>query len=171
LKHKKLPHISMRGYYQFVTFRTYDSIDEYLKKLYASNTPNSLKQSLIDKYLDSSNNGAIFYNKILKITKDYILKKDKEIYDLISFTIMPNHIHILFKEVCSLDKTMHILKGGLAYLINRELNKSGKIFANSYYDKLIRDEKHFETVYNYIKNNPIKANLKDFKERYYSIFE
>jgi len=83
----------------------------------------------------------------------------------------PNHIHILFKETNDLGDVMRVLKGGSSYKINKSLNQKGNFWANDYYDKLIRDEKHFEVVYNYIKNNPLKAGLKDSKERFYGIYE
>jgi len=84
---------------------------------------------------------------------------------------MPNHVHILFKEKRELSACMRILKGGSSYKINRLLNKKGNFWTKEYYDKFIRDEKHFEIVYNYIKNNPIKANLHDARERFYGIYE
>ena len=31
-KHNNLPHIDLLGYYQFVTFRTFDSVDDFLKR-------------------------------------------------------------------------------------------------------------------------------------------
>lgn len=31
-KFNNLPHVDMIGYYQFVTFRTFDSIDDFFKK-------------------------------------------------------------------------------------------------------------------------------------------
>ena len=108
---------------------------------------------------------------MLKTLKEYIISKDKELYELIAFTIMPNHIHILFKEINQLHQTIKLLKGGSSYIINKTLNKKGNFWSKDYYDKLIRDQKHFEIVYNYIKNNAIKANLKDAKDRFYSVYE
>ncbi len=31
--HKHLPHLDIKNHYQFITFRTYASVDAYLKKL------------------------------------------------------------------------------------------------------------------------------------------
>ncbi len=170
MKHKNLPHISMAGYYQFVTFRTYDSLDYYIKKINNLNIDNAKKQYLIDKKLDESVNGAYFYGEVLKFTKEFILSKNTELFDLVSFVIMPNHIHLLFKETIKIDKAMKNLKGTLSYELNKMIGKKGKFFASGYYDKVIRDQKHFEVVYNYIRNNPIKANLNDFDKRYYGIY-
>ena len=171
MKHANLPHITLKGYYQFVTFRTKDSVDEYLKKLHISSENNSIKQQKIDNYLDSSKSGAYLYGDVIRLLKEYIIAKDKELFDLIAFTIMPNHIHLLFKEKKELSEAIKLLKGGSSYLINKALNKKGNFWSKDYYDKLIRDQNHFEIVYNYIKNNAIKADLKDANERFYGVYE
>ena len=156
IKHSNLPHIDIEGYYQFITFRTFDSIDNYLKKLYNTEKINKQKQQAIDNYLDSSNNGAYLNGKVLEYLYDFFQTQDKKLYDLVAFCIMPNHVHLLFKPIDKLNVVMQKLKGATANHINKILNKSGKFWAGDYYDKAIRDEKHFFVVYEYIKNNPIK---------------
>ena len=170
-KHTNLPHINLDGYYQFVTFRTRDSIDNYLKKLHDLDDSNHIKQYKIDNYLDNSKRGAFLNDEIINDIKKYFLSYNKKLYQLIALAIMPNHIHILFKQIDELSNIIRILKGGSANLINKRLNKKGKVWSSDYYDKLIRDEKHFYIVYEYIKNNPIKADLIDYEDRFYGIYE
>jgi len=107
----------------------------------------------------------------LEYLKSFLKSKDKDIYDLVSFVIMPNHIHILFKQNIALSKIMQILKGSTSFKINKMLKRSGAFWEQNYYDKVIRDEKHFNLVYDYIKNNPIKVGLKDYENRFYTIYE
>ncbi|MDQ7085154.1 MAG: transposase [Sulfurovum sp.] len=113
--YKNLPHISNYGYYQFLTFRTKDSLDEYLKRVMNLPIENHNKQYQIDKYLDSSSHGRYLNNSILALSKEYIRKQDKKLFELICFSIMPNHIHILFKETMPLSEAIRKLKGGLAF--------------------------------------------------------
>ena len=174
--HKKisyLPHLNLIGYHQFITFRTYESLDEYIKKLSQIDISNSKKQYLIDKYLDKSAKGNYLNGDILDFMYNFLLSKDKEIYEIISFVIMSNHIHLLLKPLINLDKMMRIIKGGSAYNINKMLNSKGKFWANNYYDRAIRDEEHFFRVYDYIKNNCLKIDsLRDeFPSRFYGIYE
>ncbi len=171
MKHSNLPHISLKGHYQFVTFRTKDSVDEYLNRLQNSFDDNRIKQQKIDNYLDSSTKGAYLYDEVLEVLREYIFLKDREFFNLVSFSIMPNHVHILFEEIIEISESMKLLKGGSSYKINRFLNKKGSFWANEYYDKLIRDDQHFEIVYSYIKNNAIKVGLKDAKERFYGVYD
>jgi len=170
IKHSNLPHISLKGYYQFVTFRTYDSIDSFILKLSAIILPDKIKQYKIDRYLDFSHNGRYLNDNILLYLRDYLLSCDGKLFELIAFSIMPNHIHLLFRETIPLTKVMQTFKGTTAFEINKMLKKSGKFWANGYFDRLIRDQKHFEITYNYIKNNAPKAGLKDCKDRFYGIY-
>jgi len=171
--HSHLPHIDIRGYYQFVTFRTYDSIDNYLQKLYDLNLPNRQKQYKIDRYLDSSKKGDYLNSEILSYLYDFFIEQDKILYKLIAFCIMPNHVHILFNPFDKLPKVMQKIKGISAKEINLILNKKGRFWANDYYDKAIRDERHFFVTYEYIKNNPLKleGGTKVPLPRFYGIYE
>ena len=168
-KFLNLPHIDMIGYYQFVTFRTFDSIDEFLKRLSAENIQTKTKQYKIDNYLDNSSHGCYLNDKVFEYLKNFFIEKDKILYELIAFCIMPNHIHILFKQNIELDKIMKIIKGSSSNRINKILCKKGKFWDSNYYDKAIRDNNHFVTTYEYIKNNPLKVGLS--KDRFYGIYE
>ena len=167
--HSKLQHISIKGYYQFVTFRTYDSIDEFVKNIENSNDSQKLKQYKIDQHLDFSTNGAYLNGDVIDIIMDVILQEDENLYDMEIVAIMPNHVHMLFRQNDDLKKVMQHIRGLSAVEINRYLKRAGKFWANGYFDKLIRDEEHFIKVYNYIKNNPLKAGLEG--ERVFSKYE
>jgi REP element-mobilizing transposase RayT len=167
-KHTRLTHIDALNNYQFITFRTAASVDSYVKKIMnETNTTTSQIQYNLDKYLDRSQNGAILNNTVLSHLHRYLLLEDQKLYDLVSFCIMPNHVHILFKQLKPLDTTIKTIKGKSAIEINKILGSSGKFWASEYFDKVIRDEKHFDVVYRYIQNNPIKAGLIE-SERFYS---
>jgi len=166
-----LPHIDMIGYYQFVTFRTNDSMDDFIVKIRKQNIPDKQKEYQIDKYLDSSNKGCYLKGEVLEFLKEYFISKDKVLYDLVAFSIMPNHVHIVFKQNDNLSKIMKQIKGATANKINKMLNKSGRFWESNYFDKVIRDEKHFGVVYEYVKNNAIKAGLNDVDIRFYSVYE
>ena len=171
-KHKHLPHLDIKNHYQFITFRTYDSVDAYLKKLAQQNLPNKQKQQLIDEYQDLSTAGAILNDEVLILLNAFIKEHDSVLYELFAFCIMPNHVHLLIKPLVDLNKLMQKLKGGSAKLINENLGTKGRFWAADYYDKLIRDEKHFSVVYRYIKNNPlVLGDAKASVPRFYGVYE
>jgi hypothetical protein len=42
---------------------------------------------------------------------------------------------------------MRVLKGGAGYLVNKILERKGAVWSRDYYDRTIRDEKHFWMTY------------------------
>jgi REP element-mobilizing transposase RayT len=168
-----LPHISQEEYYQFITFRTQESTDDFIKKLNSNYNLDTQKriQYNIDKYLDTSKTGAYFYDEILDETRKYLLNINPKLCKIVSFSIMPNHIHILLIQKDELPKIMKQIKGGISFLINKKIKRKGAFWQKDYFDKVIRDSKHLEITYQYIENNAIKASLIDFKDRFYSIYE
>ncbi len=84
---------------------------------------------------------------------------------------MPNHVHMLIKPNVDLPFAMQSIKGNSARLVNQILCKKGQFWAADYFDRLIRDERHFRLVYEYIKNNPLKLNeAKDAPKRFYGVY-
>jgi len=172
MKHKHLHHIDLDNHFQFITFRTYDSIDDYLRKLYANDSSSRIKQQKVDDYLDKSTKGSYLNEMVLTLMKSFLEKQDGRLYDLIAYCIMPNHIHMLIKPHFKLSIIMQKIKGSSANEINKILDRRGQFWAREYFDKLIRDEKHFNVVYNYIKGNPLKLNeANDSVGRFYGIYE
>jgi REP element-mobilizing transposase RayT len=106
MEHKHLPHINDLDYYQFITFRTHDSLDDYL---------------------DKSNNGSYLNDDVLDYLYNFIIEKDQELYNLVTFCIMPNHVHMLFIPLKPLSKVMQIIKGSSSNSIN-EIRQAKKSF-------------------------------------------
>ncbi len=167
--HTKLHHINLKEHYQFVTFRTYESVDEYVKGIQNSTDTEKIKQYKIDKYLDTAKNGAYLYDDAIDIMTDTVLVEDENMYDVEIMSIMPNHVHILLKQHINLEIIMQYIKGKSAVELNKHFQRKGTFWANGYFDKAIRDDEHFVKVYNYIKNNALKAGLTD--ERVFSKYE
>jgi len=172
MKHRSLHHYSEIDSYQFITFRTQDSIDGFLLKL-ADSSDFSIaeKQMQIDEYSDRSNKGCYLNKGFIALLMTHIKALDPVFYRLIAVSIMPNHVHLLVQQTEEMKVIMKKLKGVTAFEINKLLVRKGHLWEKSYFDKAIRDESHFQLAYNYIKNNAIKANLKDADIRFYGIYE
>jgi len=158
MKHAHLTHFDMNGYYQFITFRTADSTDSFLLRLESQNRPNRENQMAMDEYLDVSRQGAYLQGDVLQFLFELVKAKNGDLYDLICFAIMPNHVHLLIKPLHKLSVVMQRVKAASAKGINDMLGRRGTFWEKDYYDKPIRDEEYFRLVYQYIKNNPLKLN-------------
>ena len=171
MQYSQLPHLDIRGHYQFITFRTHESVDAFLQKLQNQNQSNSKNQLAIDKYLDESPKGGYLKGEVLTLLTQFLKEKDKVLYELVAFSIMPNHVHLLIMPLDKLPIVVQKIKGGSAKIINECMGRKGKFWASDYYDRLIRNEKHFSVVYQYIENNPLKLNeAKASLPRFYGLY-
>ncbi len=168
---KNSHHYNQINAIRFITFRTHASMDNFLFMLQDSNLDESHKQYSIDQYIDHSPNGCILNDEIIGLVKLFSRNLDPYFYHLYCVSVMPNHVHLLFKQQQDLGIIMKKLKGGLANLINKRLGLSGKLWQKSYFDKAIRDDQHFQTTYRYIKYNAIKAGLTDANHRFFGIYD
>ncbi len=78
-----------------------------------------------------------------------------------AWVVMPNHVHVLLTplENVTLEEILRTQKSISSTRINKLLGKQGRLWQPDYFDRLIRDEKHFNGVVHYIEWNPVKAGL------------
>lgn len=162
-----LPHFDKREILQFITFRLADSLPQtVLAKWRIELEKDELTdvdfRRRIEFYLDQNYGSSVLKNKkIASIVQETLLKFDGEKYKLIAWVIMPNHVHLLIKVLGenSLSVIMHSIKSFTAHEANKILNKKGRFWSKEYFDRFIRDEKHFIQTVRYIEMNPVKAKL------------
>ena len=169
-----LPHFDAGPTPQSITFRLFDSLpakllDEWSEELDRM-PPEQAKQKRfewIEKYLDQGMGSAWLKTpKIAKVVEDTILHFDADRYQLHAWVIMPNHVHLLLTPTDGqpLSTILQLVKTFSARNANSILVRRGKFWQSDYFDRLIRDERHFYTAHDYIENNPIKAGLCDRPE-------
>ncbi len=75
---------------------------------------------------------------------------------------MPNHVHMmmtLLPDAPVLFKVMQDLKKFTGLHCNRYLGREGQFWEEDSYDHIVRSEKEFYRILNYILRNPIKAKF------------
>ncbi|HEX3128772.1 MAG TPA: transposase [Thermoanaerobaculia bacterium] len=117
---------------------------------------------LVSKYEDAGY-GACWLrdDRIAATVEETLLVFDGQRYRLSAWCVMPNHIHTLIEtwEGWSLGDVVHAWKSFTAHEANRILGRSGDFWFREYFDRFIRDDRHFSSAVNYIENNPVKAGL------------
>ncbi len=80
-------------------------------------------------------------------------------YDLYSWVVMPNHVHVVLKPHQRLSEIMQWLKTATAIRANRILGTPpGTPFRQrEYYDHWIRSAKEFFSIVKYTERNPVSA--------------
>jgi putative transposase len=93
-------------------------------------------------------------------------------YRLITYCIMPNHVHILIESLVReqanhagksaqfpVTETLRLLKGRTARACNLELGRTGSFWQHESYDHVIRDHQELDQTILYVLNNPVKTGL------------
>ena len=170
----RLPHWQQGQVWVFVTWRLADSLpktklDEWYaeKEIWLNHHPKPWDENTeteyqkrfslkIEEWLDQGIGSCVLNDPVLAgIVANALHHFDGEHYSLGSFVVMPNHVHVLFRPLggYTLPDIMKSWKGFTAREINKRLDKSGKLWQEDYFDRLIRDEKHFIRVTQYIREN------------------
>ena len=188
---RNLPHYHLEGYPLLITFRLAGSLPvEVLTQLKAQREfelktlkKNSLAErnkiekkrfGYYDDWLDRCEFGPrwLQVDIIAQIVAKEIDDLNNHRYQLIAYSIMPNHVHMLIRSCISepanhrgqsanysVTETLRMLKGRTARFCNLELKRNGSFWQHESYDHVIRDEHELEQAIRYILNNPVKAGL------------
>jgi putative transposase len=93
-------------------------------------------------------------------TVEAILHRDSVCYELHSYVLMANHVHLLITPRVDVSKLTQSLKRFTARKANRMLGRTGSPFwQDESYDRLIRDPQEFNRIATYIEMNPVRAGL------------
>jgi len=157
-----LPHFDSGEYFQFVTFRLADSLpktvlDKWRLEMQNAEISDINFRRRIEYYLDQNYGSAVLKDqRIAEIIQETLYKWDGERYRLVAWVIMPNHVHILIGSLDGnkLSDIMHSIKSYTAHEANRILGKKGSFWFKEYFDRYIRNHKHFVQTITYIENNP-----------------
>jgi REP element-mobilizing transposase RayT len=85
--------------------------------------------------------------------------RDKGFYELGSWVVMPNHVHVLLRPLVELSRVVSGIKVSSARDANRLLDRTGAFWSRDYFERWIRDSGGEQRVVRYIENNPVKAGL------------
>ena len=170
-----LPHLDQPDIIQSITFRLADSVpadviaawksELALKGKEATSDPRCAElRERIERYAGQGH-GACWLRdeRIAGQVEDALLHFDGVRYRLLSWVIMPNHVHALIETTPGfpLEAVVHSWKSFTAKQVNKILGRSGQVWEEDYFDRYIRDENHLSTVVDYIEQNPVKAGLVD----------
>ena len=164
-----LPHFDGVAKPQFITLHSGDSIpvsviDRWKNELKALpyEQERILLQSRIEKYLDMGyGSAALKQPNVAKMVQDSLLRYGGSRYELFAWVVMPNHVHWLMtrSEDQVLEDILQSFKSYTAHTANKMLSRHGKFWMDDYFDRHIRNEKHFAHTIRYIEQNPVKAKL------------
>ena len=167
---RRLPHWDVIGEPFFVTFCLHDSRPH--NRIFPPGSLTSGRAFVtMDRILDHARTGSVFlrHAKIASLMVEALRDGDRRLhrYELHSFVVMPNHVHLLVTPRVVATKWLGPLKGFTAHEANRILCRQGKPFwQDESYDHLVRSGEEYERIRKYIEINPVKAGLVGAAEDY-----
>jgi len=86
----------------------------------------------------------------------------------LTWVLMPDHFHGLLQlnNKANLSDVIRTLKSKSALLINRALQKNGKLWQSAYFDRGLRKDEELIGIARYIVANPLRAKIVDKVENY-----
>ena len=113
---------------------------------------------------------AIFINTVLAsiVVKQVISCRDRGLYKLHAFVLMPEHLHLLItpSDETTIEKAVQMIKGGSAHRIGVEKPQPTPVWHRGFHDRWIRDAEQFWAAKAYIEQNPVKAGIVERPEDY-----
>ena len=161
---RRLPHWDVIDQPQFVTFRLHGSLPP--NRVFPPDVLSTSGQAFraMDRILDHGGTGSVLLSllEIAAMVEAALQDGERKFhrYQLHSYVVMPNHVHMLVTPTVTSSHWLGPLKGFTAYQANKILDTHGKPFwQDESYDHLVRSEKEFERIRAYIEQNPVKAGL------------
>lgn len=95
----------------------------------------------------------VFINKLKKYSQKFKV-------DIIAYTIMPNHIHILIHDSNETKSDfMKMINQTYAAYFNKKYGRIGAVFQDRYKCKGIENTKYLQTAFLYVITNPSQAKI------------
>ncbi|MCH8317306.1 MAG: transposase [Bacteroidetes bacterium] len=195
---RNLPHFLPQGATFFITFRLDGSLPvsvikelkeeaKILEDQIKNNVKDRLKRKRLiygqrklffgkfEQLLNRGETGPIWLkdDPIRKVVADAIHYRDKIEFNLICYSIMHNHVHMVIDELTKpLYRIMQSLKRYTARESNKLIDREGSFWQAESYDHVVRNQAELIRIINYTVKNPVKAGLvknwKDWKFSYCS---
>lgn len=160
-----LPHFDHPGLIQMVTFRLADALPvPLLQTLERSPFKNRqlVRRRMIEAWLDTGYGCCCLrIPAIAELTQGAFLHFDGLRYQLCAWVVMPNHVHVMaeLNPDQLLPEVLHSWKSFTSKEANKKLGRSGQFWQEEYFDRYIRNTRHYECAIRYIHENPVKAGL------------
>ncbi|MGQ4648543.1 REP-associated tyrosine transposase [Lyngbya aestuarii] len=94
-------------------------------------------------------------------------------YQIFAGVIMPDHVHLLIQPwskeegtLWTIGSILHSIKSYSAKQIPKVMPHIGKIWQDGRHERLILSNQHFQAAWEYIRQNPIKADISEASSIY-----
>lgn len=97
-----------------------------------------------------------------------IIKREKRnlLSEILTFCLMPNHIHLLVRQLIDggISKFMRKIGAGYGIYYNNKYKRSGHVFQGKYRAVHVKNDQQLQTTFVYIHANPVSLIAPNWKE-------
>jgi len=157
---RALPHLDAATAVQAITFRLADSLPGMVVAARKDEGDAGYRRR-IAAALDAGHGTCLLRDPAIAGIVEAAFFHGAASYELFAWVIMPNHVHVLIRQAdgVRLSDTIRAWKSWTAKEINRYRGGSGTVWQREYFDRYMRDQRHFDATVAYIEENPVKAGL------------
>lgn len=150
----------------------FKNIDDKYRGIFSIYEFNNAKQVVIRERRQARAKIKKEFKKIAKdlvdrdpVSVDSADSRDK-LVEVLAFCIMPNHIHLLVRQIKDSGITKFMVKVGAGYggYFNRKYSRRGPLFQNRFVAVHIENEEQLKVVFAYIHANPVSLIEPKWKE-------
>jgi REP element-mobilizing transposase RayT len=159
-----LPHLDKPNLTQFVTFRLADSFPTELRGEWETMLQiedDRERRTELEGYLDQGRGRCELKRvDVAAVVENALRFFHGKRYDLRAWSIMPNHVHVLFHVgKVPMSEILESWKSYTSKAANKLLGREGQFWAEDYWDTYIRDAEHERRTIRYTEENPPRAHL------------
>ena len=159
---RRLPHYHSIGQPIFLTWRLHGSLPA--NRAFPAVTTAGQAFLAMDRLLDTTRTGPLYLlqPEFAKMVVEAIHHEEWDMrhYQLHTYVVMPNHVHLLMTPLVDVSKVTQSLKRFTAREGNRILGLTGQPFwQDESYDRLVRNKAEFQRIADYIEMNPVKCGM------------
>jgi REP element-mobilizing transposase RayT len=155
---RRMPYMDAPGLPVFVTWRLFGSLPP--ERAFPNEDLSTGEAfAAFDRLLDNAREGPMHLRRpeIARLVCDSLAHPACTLH---AYTVMPNHVHVLWTPSISLATLIGKVKGATAHAANLVLGTTGKPFWQAdYFDRLVQTAEAFVKIQHYIEWNPVKAGL------------
>ncbi|MDP2910497.1 MAG: transposase [bacterium] len=138
--------------------------DDYFRGIFSIYEFNNLNPVTIQERRRVRN---VFKNKTSRDPVSIVFKDERNrMVDILCFCLMPNHIHLLIKQLQDngLVKFMQKFGAGYGGYFNRKHNRQGHVFQSRFNAVPIKIDEQLKVVVAYICTNPLSLKYPEWKK-------
>jgi REP element-mobilizing transposase RayT len=165
-----LPHFDDGRSLQAITYRLADALPaNVVSKLEEQSLGKEQRPEEIERFIDAGHGAcALRQSENAAAVVQNWQHFHGSHYHLHAWVVMPNHVHVLIEPLVGHDlrAIVHAWKSYTAKVILKNtagqrpaLPAKTRIWQADYWDRFIRNERHYHATVDYIHQNPVKAGL------------